>query len=159
MTTESTSARILRELTARKMTRRELAELTGLSAGAISIQVAKLQALRVIAVAGNVRTPSGLGVVPAFRATPDGSAIFEAHASAPPQPHRTPARLELLALLARSPASVARVAHLTGRSERNTRKGLTHMEEHGLVERQSVQGLASVQFHPTPAGRAMLGGP
>ena len=33
------------------------------------------------------------------------------------------------------------------------------MEEHGLVERQSVPGLASVRFHPTPAGLAMLGEP
>lgn len=156
MTTESTAARIVRELTARTMTRRELAEMLGLSTSAISIQVANLQALRVIAAAGNVRTPSGLGVVPAFRATPDGHAIFEAHASAPPQPYRTLARLELLALLAKSPASVARVAHLTGKSERNARKGLTHMEEHGLVERQSAPGLASVRFNPTPAGLAML---
>lgn len=52
MTTESTAARILRELTARQMTRRELAELMGLSAGTISIQVAKLQALRAIVVLG-----------------------------------------------------------------------------------------------------------
>lgn len=156
MTTESTSARIVRELTARQMTRRELAELMGLSAVAISIQVAKLQALRVISVAGNVRSPSGVGVVLAFRATPDAAAIFDAHEHAPAAPRPTPERLELLALLAKAPASVARVAHLTGRSERNARKGLTHMEEHGLVERQSAPGLASVRFHPTPAGLAML---
>lgn len=156
MTTESTAARIVRELTARPMTRRELAELTGLSAGAISIHVAKLQALRAVVVAGNVRSPSGVGVVLAFRATPDAAAIFEAHASAPPRPHQTAARLELLALPAKAPASVARVAHLTGRSERNARKGLTHMEERGLVERQSAPGLASAQFRPTPAGLAML---
>jgi len=156
MTTESTSARIVRELAARPMTRLELAELMGLSAVAISIQVAKLQALRVISVAGNVRSPSGVGVVLAFRATPDAAAIFDAHEHAPAAPRPTPERLELLA---KAPASVARVAHLTGRSERNARKGLTHMEEHGLVERQSVPGLASVRFHPTPAGLAMLGEP
>jgi len=156
MTTESTAARILRELTARPMTRRELAALLGLSAGAISLQTAKLQAMRVIDVAGNVRSPSGVGVVLAFRATPDAAAIFEAHEHAPAAPRPTPARLEMLALLADRPASVPDVARITRRSERNTRKGLTNMEEHGLVERQSAPGLASVRFNPTPAGRAML---
>ena len=47
MTTESTAARIVRELTARPMTRRELAELTGLSAGvALSTVVRAIQRLR-----------------------------------------------------------------------------------------------------------------
>lgn len=159
MTTESTAARIVRELAARPMTRRELADLTGLSAAAIALQIARLRAIRAVDAAGSVESPSGYGRVTKFRVAPDAATVIGVYVAAPYRPHHTAARLDLLALLANTPASVARAAHLTGKSERNTHKVLAGMGDRGLVERQSAPGLASVRFNPTPAGLAMLGEP
>lgn len=147
------AAQILRALIARPLTRRELCGSLGLSQRATDHHVSLLQAIRAIEPAGNVRSPTGCGWVLMFRATPDAWARFEAAKLGDPPPQVTPARLELLALLAGEPATVDRIATTTNRSKRNARKVTVEMLARGLVSRTG--GVPAV-YSVTDSGRAML---